>query len=114
MVRKVPLGIAITLVATTLCSAQMALKKSQNENIPVINKEFLIYKGTKADSQIQEKREEHKDSEIPAQNTRSQLSLSTHQATAAQLGLCIAASIIKSATGSAESVNCDYMYHGIH
>ena len=114
MVRKFPFGIAAALVATSLCSAQIALKKPQNENIPVINKEFLIYKGSKADSQIQENSEEHKDSEIPAQNTESQLSLSLHQVTAAQLGLCIAASIIKSVTGSAESVNCDYTHHGTH
>ena len=114
MVRKFPFGIAVALVATSLCSAQIALKNTQNENIPVINKEFLIYKGSKADSQIQENNEEHKDSEIPAQNSESQLSLSLHQATAAQLGLCIAASIIKSVTGSAESVNCDYTHHGTH
>jgi len=114
MVRKFPFGTAIALVATSLCSAQIALKNTQNENIPVINKEFLIYKGSKADSQIQENSEEHKDSEFPAQNTESQLSLSLHQATAAQLGLCIAASIIKSVTGSAESVNCDYTHHGTH
>ena len=108
MVRKIQLSIAAVLLAAACCQAQMALKKSQNENIPVINKEFLIYRGTKADAQIQESREEHKDSEIPAQSTESQLHLNIHEASAVQLGLCITTSLLNG------SANCNYLQHGTH
>ena len=114
MVRKIQVFIATFLTAAAFCQAQMALKKSQNEKIPVINKEFLMYKGSKADAEAQESREEHKDSEISAINKGSQLNLSNRQASVAQIGLCLAASIIKSATGSTESVNCDYIHYGTH
>ena len=106
MVRKFQIIDTAILVTASLCSAQMAPKKRQDENIPAINKEFLIYRGTKADSQIQEPREEHKDSEVPAQSTESQIHLNVHQASAVQLGLCIATSLFNG------SVNCNYTQHG--
>lgn len=108
MVRKIRLTIAAILIAAAFCQAQMALKKGQNENIPVINKEFLIYKGTKADAQIQESREEHKNSEIPAQNTESKIHLNEHEVSAVQLGLCITTSILNG------SANCNLTQHVTH
>ena len=108
MVRMIQLSIAAVLLAAACCQAQMALKKSQNENIPVINKEFLIYRGTKADAQIQESREEHKDSEIPAQSTESKIHLNEHEVSAVQLGLCITTSILNG------SANCNLTQHATH
>ena len=110
MVRNFHIVIAAILAATTFCQAQMALKKSQSENIPVINKEFLIYKGSKADAQSQESREKHMDSNVSGLNTESKIGHSGPRTVAAELGLCIAAQIIKSATGSTEQINCDYSH----
>ena len=114
MVRNFHIVIAAILVATTFCQAQMALKKSQSENIPVINKEFLIYKGSKADAQSQESREKHMDSNVSGLNTESKIGHSGPQTVAAELGLCIVASMIKSVTGSAERIDCDFSHHRAH
>ena len=95
------------LAVTTICSAQLVIdNKKTDEKVPVINKDFLIYKANSRETFDDNHTETQDNTDADTLQHSHKKQLFNWKASALQTGLCITAAALKTISNVDGTVHC--------